>query len=326
MSESSEIEEKSSINSFSLVVILIKIIRDLTPILEKVARNIDKLDLIMKKSPDILYSFLFKDFQEIVESPYTEEFMSEIENFSTNLIASSKEKKASSRQKVSHPPISIIIPSLNEEEAIKQTIADIQKQNLPNVEILVVDGLSADRTQDFARKMGAKIIVEHRRGYGRAIQTGVENAKGDILIWMDADFSYPAKYLSALIQPIIERKADIVLGNRLRKLEYKSMTPSHLFGNVILTIIFNIFYGKRIKDTQCGLRAFSRRGLEKMNLEKKGMSYATEILIEAVKKNLKIEQIDISYRKRIGETKLNTFKDGINILLTIIQNRFRKKS
>ncbi|MHA1797996.1 MAG: glycosyltransferase family 2 protein [Candidatus Helarchaeota archaeon] len=223
------------------------------------------------------------------------------------------------------PLISVIIPTLNEEKAIRKTIAEIPIKKLPPTEILVVDGISTDKTRKFAEKMGARIIIEEKRGYGRAIKTGVKNAKGKIIVWIDADYSYPALSIPKMIEPIMKRKADIVIGNRLNQLEEGSMVVSHIVGNVFLTLCFDFLFGKRIKDTQCGLRAFSMKAAKMMDLEKDGMPFATETLIEAVRKNLKIEQVDIRYRKRIGEPKLSTLSDGIKIFLTILKNKFKGK-
>lgn len=232
----------------------------------------------------------------------------------------------SNKPEKSDPVVSIVIPALNEEMAIMKTLAEIPFESLPPTEILVVDGYSTDRTRELAEKMGAKIIMEKRKGYGRAIQTGVEHSKGNIIVWMDADYTYPATWIPEIIKPIIENKADLVIGNRLNKLESESMIISHRFGNIFLTLFFDFLYGQMVKDTQCGLRAFSKIATNKLNLNRNGMSFATEILIESVKNKLRIEQVDISYRKRIGETKLNTFRDGFNIIYTILRNKIIRRN
>ena len=223
------------------------------------------------------------------------------------------------------PKVSIVMPALNEEKGIRKTIADIPFNNLPKTEVLVVDGLSTDKTQEYARRMGATIITEKRKGYGRAIQTGVEQSNGDIIVWMDADYTYPGLSIPDIIQPILNKKADVVIGNRMNKLDQGSMVISHRFGNIFLTLMFDFLFGQTIKDTQCGLRAFSKRAIKKLDLDRNGMPFATETLIEAVRNNLKIEQVDIGYRKRIGDTKLNTLRDGFNIIFTILRNKLSRK-
>jgi len=230
-------------------------------------------------------------------------------------------KKASSV----NPVISIIMPALNEESGISKTISEIPLDILPPTEILVVDGFSTDKTREYAEKMGAKILMEKKKGYGRAIRTGMKEAKGEIMVWIDADFTYPAISIPKIVKPLLEKKADVVIGNRLTSLDQGSMVLSHRFGNIFLTLFFDFLFGKKIKDTQCGLRAFSKKAVDKMKFHTNGMPFATETLIEAVKNKLKIDQVDIGYRKRMGNAKLNSLRDGTNILITMLKNKFRRK-
>jgi len=221
------------------------------------------------------------------------------------------------------PVISIIMPSLNEEKAIQKVISEIPIDKLPPTEVIVVDGCSEDNTRMVATRCGAKVIIEHKKGYGQAIYTGIKSAKGDIIVWMDSDYTYPSYQIPDLIRPILEGRADIVLGSRLKgRIHPGAMKLLHRFGNIYLTMIYNVFFFKAISDTQSGLRAFSKRAMELLKLTNNGMGFATQTLTQAAKKRLRIKEIKIEYRPRIGSSKLNSFKDGARIFVEIIKGIF----
>lgn len=219
------------------------------------------------------------------------------------------------------PLISIILPSLNEEASIRKVISEINNLQISNKEILVIDGYSTDATIKLAKKSGAKVIIEPKKGYGSAIQKGINSSKGKIIVIMDSDFTYPARYISQLIDPLVKNEADLVIGNRLEKIAEGSMRASHLIGNLFLTIMFNIFFRSRIKDTQTGFRAFKKEIFEKMSLKSKGIFLPTEILIKALKLHLRISEKPINYRPRIGKSKLSPIRDGFIILAQMIKDR-----
>jgi len=222
------------------------------------------------------------------------------------------------------PLISIILPALNEEKAIHKVISEIPLHKLPPTEILVVDGCSQDNTINIAKECGAKVITEYKKGYGQAIYTGLKHAKGDIIVWMDSDYTYPSHQIPELVQPILDNKADIVLGSRIKgKIHPGAMTILHRFGNLYLTMLFNIFFFKNLSDTQTGFRAFSKHALKLLKMSNNGMGFATQTLTQAVKKRLKIKEIEIVYRPRIGCSKLHSFKDGVRILIEIIKGIFK---
>ncbi|MBD3226817.1 MAG: glycosyltransferase, partial [Candidatus Lokiarchaeota archaeon] len=222
------------------------------------------------------------------------------------------------------PTVSIILPALNEEEAIRKVINEIPLSKMPPTEILVVDGCSDDRTRQIARDCDAKVITERENGYGKAINTGIENAKGDIVVWMDSDYTYPSYQIPNLIKPIMMGQADIVLGSRIKgNIQPGAMKPLHRFGNLYLTMMYNILFFRRLTDTQTGLRAFSRKAMESLKVKSKGMSFATQTLCQAAKKRLKIKEIKIEYKPRIGCSKLHSFKDGTRIFVEILKGIFR---
>lgn len=215
---------------------------------------------------------------------------------------------------------SIIIPTLNEGKAIGKVLAEIPKDVVG--EVIVVDS-STDNTPEIAENMGVKVIYESIRGYGRALQTGVKNAKGDVIVYMDGDHSYNPKEIPKLVDPIIKGKCDVVLGCRLkRNMLPTSMSPINRFGNLILSMIFDLLFLERVKDTQSGFRAIRKRLLENISYEDYGMPYVTEQLIKLAKKFARIKEVEINYRPRIGETKLCTWTDGFKILKCILKGRF----
>ena len=224
--------------------------------------------------------------------------------------------------------LSIIIPTKNEAGTIRQVIQEILliKESLPPTEILVVDGGSWDRTDSIAYEAGAQVFVEERAGYGRAILTGFEKAKGQIFLVMDGDGTYPGRAISRLIQPILRGEADLVLGSRTRLLK-DAMSSLRIFGNILLTHLFNTLFNSSfsdsISDSQTGMRAISKKATEKLNLDCNGFPLTTQINAQAVKKGLRILEIPIVYRPRKGKSKLSPFLDGIKIIITMIRERMK---
>ena len=213
------------------------------------------------------------------------------------------------------------MPTLNEAQSIRKVIFEINNLPLPKKEILVVDGCSKDATIGIARSLGAKIIIEPKKGYGNAIRKGIRIARGQIIVTMDSDYTYPSLYIPRLIMPLLNNEADLMLGNRLDYFNMDSMKISHLFGNVLLTFLFNLLFHSNIKDTQTGFRAFRKSLYKKLQLKSGGIFLPTEILVRSLRFHLRIKEIPIVYRPRIGKSKLNPILDGFIILLKIIITR-----
>ena len=213
--------------------------------------------------------------------------------------------------------LSIIIPTLNEGDVVKETIKSIPIKKLKSIgiktEILVVDGGSVDNTVKEAKDAGANIIYEPKRGYGIAYLTGLNQAKGDIIIFADADGTYPLEISDIFIKPILDNKADFVIGSRTKgKILPGAMPWLHRYiGNPLLTFVLNLLFNARISDTHSGMRALTRNALNRLNLKTHGMEFASEMIIEAVRKKLRIVEVPIEYRPRKGgKTKLKSFQDG----------------
>ena len=212
--------------------------------------------------------------------------------------------------------ISVVIPALDEEGIVGKTVKSIPVDKLKamglDTEILIVDNASTDDTANEARNAGARVIHETKRGYGNAYIKGFKEANGDIIVIGDADGTYPWDMIHEFIQPIIKGRVDFVIGSRLKgKIHPKAMPWLHRYvGNPILTFILNWLFGTNISDAHCGMRAFTKEALQKMNLKTPGMEFASEMIIEAAKNKLRITEIPIEYKVRVGEVKLHSFQDG----------------
>lgn len=215
-------------------------------------------------------------------------------------------------------PVTFIVPTLNELGGIGRVLGRIPREITK--EIIVVDS-SNDGTGEVARRHGARVIREDRRGYGRALQTGIDNATGDIVVYVDADVTYDPREVPRLVDPILRGELDVVLGSRFQgNSEPHAMRPINKVGNILLSLAFSLVFQTRISDSQCGMRAIRRTLLEDMRCSELGMPYVTEQLIRLVEKGARIGEVPISYRRRVGETKLVPVKDGLRILRSILKN------
>ena len=219
--------------------------------------------------------------------------------------------------------VSVVIPTLNEEGTIVDVIREVKQNKDLDLEIIIIDGNSKDKTRELSEKEGvSKIVIQKKLGYGLAYKTGFSHASGDIVVMIDADMTYPAKRISDMVECLKANNVDMVLGSRLRGgLEEGAMNFTNLFGNIFITKVLDLFFLMCISDSQSGLRAIKKSSLDRMNLQENGMPFATELLIQAKKNNLKIKEIPIKYRRRKGGcAKLIAAKDGCNIIKTIIKN------
>lgn len=213
---------------------------------------------------------------------------------------------------------------MNEEESIGEVLDSIIEALGPSefdFEMMIVDTNSKDRTREIAGSRGARIIDEPRRGYGRAYKTGFENAEGDIIATLDADCTYPAEDIPALARTLLSENLDFITTNRFARPEEGAMSSSHRFGNNMLTSTLNLLFGIGIKDSQSGMWVFRKSALENLDLTDDGMPLSEEIKIEAFRK-VKAREIPITYRKRKGEVKLSSWKDGRKNFAFLWKKRF----
>lgn len=225
--------------------------------------------------------------------------------------------------------VSIVLPTLNEEEGIGETIDSINMDKFKkkgwDIEILVVDGNSTDRTREIAKEKGARVIIEPRKGYGRAYKTGLYRVEGDIIVTGDADGTYPFDKAHEYVEMMIKENLDFITTNRFANLERRSMTFKHYFGNFILSFILRLLYGIKIKDSQSGMWIIKKEALKKIKpLEEfhDGMPFSEEIKIEMfINKKIKSKEIPSCLYRRKGMAKLQSWKDGWRNLKFLIKYR-----
>ena len=202
---------------------------------------------------------------------------------------------------MAHPPVvSVIIPCLGEEMAIGKVVTAVLAQNVN--EVVVVDGGSKDRTVERATEAGARVIVEPRRGYGRAIQAGIAAVRGDseILIFLDGDGSDPAEFIPALVSPIIADQAVFVLGSRVRGVrEPGSLAPQQLLAGHIGGLLLRLFYGARFTDLS-PFRAIRRDALKSLGMKEETFGWNLEMLMRDAAARLPALEIAVGQRRRIG--------------------------
>ena len=224
--------------------------------------------------------------------------------------------------------ISVIIPVFNEQDAIEKVIGDIPS-HLPT-EIIVVDNGSTDQTAKLAAAMGARIVRENRRGYGSACLAGIAATNDpDIVVFLDGDYSDHPNEMPDLIAPIMENRADLVIGSRvLGNSEPGALMIQARFGNRLATRLIKILFG--VSYTDLGpFRAIRYRALIDLNMRDKTFGWTVEMQVKAAKQALKIKEVPVSYRKRIGVSKITgtiegTLKAGWKILFTIFKYRFMR--
>jgi glycosyltransferase involved in cell wall biosynthesis len=221
--------------------------------------------------------------------------------------------------------ISVIIPTLNEEESIGETIDQIPKAD--DMEIMIVDGLSKDRTREIATSKGARVVEEKRKGYGRAYKTGFREAEGEVIATLDGDTTYPAELILDLVEQLEREDLDFMSCDRIKKAEKGAFTFTHALGNWVLKVTMNILFGMRLNDSQTGMWIFKKDILKHLTITSDGMPMSEEIKIEAFRnKNVKAKEISVPYRVRLGEKALNTWKDGLKNEMFLFRKRFSPKN
>src|SRR4051794_19981988 len=210
--------------------------------------------------------------------------------------------------------VSVVLPCLDEMGSIVQCVTGAQRaldQAGLAGEVIVVDNGSCDGSGELAEAVGATVLREHRRGYGQAYRAGFAAARGRYIVMADSDGTYDLGDIPRFVAEL-EGGADFVIGSRLRgKIQEGAMPWLHRrIGNPLLTWILNRFFGTRVSDAHCGMRAFRRDVLPLLRLRSAGMELASEQIVRAGKLELRIREIPIEYGAREGTSKLSTFNDG----------------
>ena len=214
----------------------------------------------------------------------------------------------------SEPQISVVIPCLDEEEAVgnvvDQALEGIRRSGRSG-EVIVVDNGSSDASADVAAAHGARVVTEPRRGYGSAYLAGLTAARGEFIVMGDADETYPLQELGPFVDRL-EAGDDLVIGSRFQGTIHGGAMPrlNRFVGNPILTGMLNLLFGVKVSDAHCGMRALRRDAVPLLDLHSTGMEFASEMVFKAYRRDLRVSELPIDYFPRTGESKLNRFGDA----------------
>jgi glycosyltransferase involved in cell wall biosynthesis len=217
--------------------------------------------------------------------------------------------------------ITVIMPCLNEEQGIEQIL-----RLMPDYvdEVIVVDNGSTDRTAAVAESLGARVIREDVRGYGRSYKKGFAHATGDLIVTLDGDHSYPVDAISYLLEAFLHLQVDFLNASRFPVRDARAMSLKHKLGNLVLSLAMSVLYFHWVRDSQSGMWVLRREIVPLMQLESDSMAFSEEIKIEALKNaRIRFGEISIQYSSRLGEIKLNPWRDGFYNLMFLFRKRFR---
>ena len=215
--------------------------------------------------------------------------------------------------------IAVLVPCYNESKTIAKVVADF-KAALPEATVYVYDNNSTDGTDEIARGAGAEVRYEHRQGKGNVIRSMFRDIDADCYLMIDGDDTYPADHAREMCRLVLEDGCDMVIGDRLSGTYFQeNKRPFHNFGNVLVRRLINYIFHSDVKDIMTGYRAFSRPFVKHFPVLSKGFEIETEMTIHALDKNFYLREIPVMYRDRPAGSvsKLNTYKDGFKVLLTI---------
>lgn len=217
--------------------------------------------------------------------------------------------------------IAVLIPCYNESQTIGKVVRDWRKQ-LPEATVYVYDNNSSDNTGEIARAAGAVVCREYQQGKGNVIRRMFREVDAQCYVMIDGDDTYPAEYGRQMVDMVLERQADMVVGDRLSSTYFEeNKRPFHNFGNSIVRTAINHLFRSNIRDIMTGYRAFSYQFVKSFPVLSRGFEIETEMSIHAVDKNMHVENIIIDYRDRPegSVSKLNTYSDGIKVMRTIFR-------
>jgi glycosyltransferase involved in cell wall biosynthesis len=217
------------------------------------------------------------------------------------------------------PHVAVVIPCYNEATTISVVISDFRK-SLPEAEIIAFDNNSTDRTADVARAAGVRVISVPLQGKGNVVRRMFADVDADVFVMVDGDATYEAAAAPALVERLIENGLDMVVGSRLSD-EQTAYRLGHRFGNVLLTQCAASIFGRTFKDMLSGYRVFSRRYAKTFPAHSAGFEIETELAVYALSMRMPTAEIETQYKSRPegSESKLNTYRDGFRILMTILK-------
>ncbi len=217
--------------------------------------------------------------------------------------------------------VAVLIPCYNEAVTIEKVVNDFRSV-LPESTVYVYDNNSNDDTASIAARAGAVVRHEYQQGKGNVIRRMFREIDAECYIMADGDDTYPAEYAREMADLVLEKKADMVVGDRLSSTYFtENKRPFHNFGNSLVRASINTLFKSNIQDIMTGYRAFSYQFVKTFPVISKGFEIETEMSIHAVDKNLYVENVIVNYRDRPegSESKLNTFADGFKVIRTILR-------
>ena len=217
--------------------------------------------------------------------------------------------------------IAVLIPCYNEAKTIAKVVRDYRAA-LPEADIYVYDNNSTDHTDDIAREAGAIVRYEYRQGKGNVIRSMFREIDADCYLMIDGDDTYPAENAREMVNLVLERKVDMVVGDRLSATYYtENKRPFHNLGNWLVKGLVNTIFKGSVSDIMTGYRAFSYQFVKSFPVLSKGFEIETEMTIHALDKNLSVQSVQVEYRDRPADSpsKLNTYSDGMKVLRTIVR-------
>ena len=215
--------------------------------------------------------------------------------------------------------IAVLIPCYNEAKTIQKVVADFKKV-LPEAKIYVYDNNSSDGTDQLAADAGAIVCYEYQQGKGNVVRRMFQEIEAECYIMTDGDDTYPAEFAPQMAEKVLNKKMDMVVGDRLSSTYFQeNKRPFHNFGNTLVRFCINHIFKSNIKDIMTGYRAFSYRFVKTFPVLSRGFEIETEMTIHAISMNMALDNVVIEYRDRPegSESKLNTFSDGLKVLRTI---------
>lgn len=227
--------------------------------------------------------------------------------------------------------VTLVIPTLNEQDGIGPTIDSVDRAAFRargwDLDVLVIDGASTDGTKQEAESRGARVVVEPRKGYGRAYKRGFAEATGDVLVTGDADGTYPFDRAHEFVQALVDGDLDFLNGDRYGNLEKGAMSAKHRFGNWVLSSTARVLFGLRLRDSQSGMWVIRRSALPQLDVERMadGMAFSQEIKIEAIRRlGKRFREIPAGLRPRIGTPVLVSWRDGLGNLKSLFTWRLKR--
>jgi glycosyltransferase involved in cell wall biosynthesis len=215
--------------------------------------------------------------------------------------------------------LTAVIPCYNEENGVREVIG-----RMPACidEIVVVDNNCTDRTAEVAASLGARVVFEKTPGYGAAYKAGMAAATKDIIITMDGDGTYPPEDITRLVDHLVDKRLDFLSASRFPLTDKRAMGITNRLGNWVLTVTAMVLFFQHLRDSQSGMWVFRRSLLKDLKLTSDGMPFSQEIKLEAMLRGARFGEAHIPYGARIGEVKLQKWRDGWLNLTFLVRKRF----